>query len=95
MNATVNENCIGCGLCAGNCPEVFHMGDDGFAHGSGRPGRVPGQRYQRRVSSAEYAKARVPVSGARTFFCRQVLSRRMGSRMRSRRMALPLKGIRG
>ena len=34
MNATVNENCIGCGLCAGTCPEVFTMGDDGFAHGS-------------------------------------------------------------
>ena len=33
MNATVNENCIGCGLCAGTCPEVFHMGDDGLAHG--------------------------------------------------------------
>ena len=26
MNATVNENCIGCGLCA-----------DGLAHGSGIP----------------------------------------------------------
>ena len=33
MKATVNENCIGCGLCAGTCPEVFTMGDDGFAHG--------------------------------------------------------------
>lgn len=34
MNATVNENCIGCGLCADTCPEVFSMGDDGVAHGS-------------------------------------------------------------
>ena len=34
MTATVNENCISCGLCAGTCPEVFHMGEDGFAHGS-------------------------------------------------------------
>ena len=33
MNATVNDACIGCGLCAGTCPEVFSMGDDGFAHG--------------------------------------------------------------
>ena len=33
MHATVNENCIGCGLCNGICPEVFSMGDDGFAHG--------------------------------------------------------------
>ena len=33
MNATVNDACSGCGLCAGTCPEVFSMGDDGFAHG--------------------------------------------------------------
>lgn len=24
--------CIGCGLCAEICPEVFEMGDDGQAH---------------------------------------------------------------
>ena len=40
MNATVNENCIGCGLCAGVCPEVFSMGDDGFAHGGEVPAEV-------------------------------------------------------
>ena len=33
MNAIVNENCIGCGLCNGICPKVFEMGSDGLAHG--------------------------------------------------------------
>ena len=31
MKYRVNEECIGCGLCAGTCPEVFSMGDDGVA----------------------------------------------------------------
>ena len=34
MKATVNENCIACGLCIGICGEIFTMGGDGFAHGS-------------------------------------------------------------
>ena len=37
MNAIVSDACIGCGLCEGTCPDVFHMGDDGLAHGSGVP----------------------------------------------------------
>lgn len=31
MKFKVNENCIGCGLCAGICPEVFDMTDAGVA----------------------------------------------------------------
>lgn len=54
MNATVNENCIGCGLCAGNCPEVFTMGDDGFAHGSEIPDGM--------LDAAQSARDECPVS---------------------------------
>ena len=28
----VTEECIGCGVCIDMCPEVFFLGDDGFAH---------------------------------------------------------------
>ena len=31
MKFNVNETCIGCGLCANTCPEVFHMTDAGVA----------------------------------------------------------------
>ena len=31
MKYFVNDNCIGCGLCAGTCPEVFSLGDAGTA----------------------------------------------------------------
>ena len=31
MKYYVNEGCIGCGMCAGTCSEVFSMSDDGVA----------------------------------------------------------------
>lgn len=31
MNAHVNGNCIGCGLCANVCPGVFTLTDEGVA----------------------------------------------------------------
>ena len=31
MQANVNENCIGCGLCPTICPAVFSMTDEGVA----------------------------------------------------------------
>lgn len=29
MKYSVNDNCIGCGLCTEICPEVFEMDDSG------------------------------------------------------------------
>ncbi|MGL4362638.1 MAG: ferredoxin [Cellulosilyticaceae bacterium] len=32
MKAVVDQNiCIGCGLCASTCPEVFSMNDEGLS----------------------------------------------------------------
>ena len=31
MKYVVNDICVGCGLCAATCPEVFSMGDAGIA----------------------------------------------------------------
>ena len=31
MKVTVNEDCIGCGLCEATCADVFAINDDGVA----------------------------------------------------------------
>lgn len=31
MKYFVNDECIGCGLCEGTCPEVFSLSDAGVA----------------------------------------------------------------
>ena len=56
MKYVVNDNCIGCGLCAGICPEVFSMTDDGVA--AAIKSEVPDAV----LSSAEEAKDSCPVS---------------------------------
>ena len=56
MKYVVNDNCIGCGLCAGICPEVFSLTDDGMARAikTEVPDAVKG--------SADEAKDSCPVS---------------------------------
>lgn len=31
MQFFVNDQCIGCGMCEGTCPEIFHITDAGVA----------------------------------------------------------------
>ena len=42
MNFFVNDDCIGCGLCASVCEEVFSMTSDGVAMAAS--GEVDGAR---------------------------------------------------
>ena len=37
MFAQINAGCIGCGLCADTCPEVFKMKEDGLAEVVNQP----------------------------------------------------------
>ena len=53
MKATVNENCIACGLCVSSCPDVFSMGDDGYAKG----GNIPAHLVQDAQQAREAASA--------------------------------------
>lgn len=32
MKVKIADGCIGDGICADTCPEVFQIGDDGLAH---------------------------------------------------------------
>ena len=37
MKTLVNQDCIGCGMCAEVCPEVFEIGGDGMSQVVGDP----------------------------------------------------------
>lgn len=56
MKAKIDrDGCIGCGLCAELCPEVFSMADDGLAE-------VTGDITADNEDSAETARDSCPVS---------------------------------
>lgn len=56
MRAHVDKDlCIGCGLCADICPEVFSMDDDGTAIA------IDGEIAETDLDSAQEAKEQCPV----------------------------------
>ena len=56
MKATIDRNgCIGCGVCADTCPEVFRMADDGLAE-------VYGEVSEDNTGTAKEAEENCPVS---------------------------------
>ncbi len=56
MKYFVNENCIGCGLCAATCSEVFSLNEEGFAVA------IEGEVPEEELYSAEEAKEGCPVA---------------------------------
>ena len=56
MKYIVNDDCIGCGLCAGICPEVFTLTDGGMA------AVITAEVPDAVLGSAEEAKDGCPVS---------------------------------
>lgn len=56
MMYTVNDNCIGCGLCASTCPEVFELTDEGVAVA------IDGDAPVEAADRAEEAKESCPVA---------------------------------
>lgn len=50
------ELCIACELCVNTCPEVYSMGDDGFAHA------IEGDIPKENLSEAEAARDGCPTS---------------------------------
>ncbi len=56
MKAVIDRSgCIGCGACAGTCPEVFRMAEDGLAE-------VYAQPVKANEASAKEAESSCPAS---------------------------------
>lgn len=56
MKYRVNDGCIGCGLCAATCPNVFHLNDAGVSEAVTTPVEPQDE------ASAEEAMNGCPVS---------------------------------